>query len=107
MKKLLIAVALTFASLTAQASPAIASKQDCDDYADIVGSMQDIRNGGGTLNQAKSQLSNLVNSTDRDSREFGRSLTVIAESIWSDPAGWPRENAVRLGLSLCNKHYRK
>jgi hypothetical protein len=106
MKKLLVALALTAAAVTSHA--ATASKQNCEDYGHIVGSMQVIRNNGGSIGMAHNDLRNLTTSTNSDSREFGRSLTELAEYIWSKPVNnLTRQSAEAAGIQICTTNYRK
>ena len=107
MKKLLIALTLAAAAVTSHAQ-VTASKQNCEDYGHIVGSMQVIRNNGGSIGLAHNDLRNLTTATDRSSREFGRSLTEIAEYIWSKPVNnMTRQSAERAGIEICTTNYRK
>lgn len=106
MKKLLVTLTLAAAAVTAQAQ-VTASQQNCEDYGHIVGSMQVIRNNGGSIGMAHNDLRNLTTSTNSDSREFGRSLTEIAEYIWSKPVNnMTRQIAESTGTMVCNKKYR-
>jgi hypothetical protein len=107
MKKLLIALTLAAAAVTSHAQ-VTASKQNCEDYGHIVGSMQVIRNNGGPIGMAHNDLRNLTTSTNSDSREFGRSLTELAEYIWSKPVNnLTRQSAEAAGIEICTKNYRK
>jgi hypothetical protein len=107
MKKLLLALTLAAAAVTSHAQ-VTASQQNCEDYGHIVGSMQVIRNNGGPIGLAHNDLRNLTTATDRSSREFGRSLTEIAEYIWSKPVNnLTRQSAERAGTEICTKNYRK
>jgi hypothetical protein len=107
MKKLLVALALAAAAVTSQAQVTV-SKQNCEDYGHIVGSMQVIRNHGGPIGMAHNDLRNLTTATDSSSREFGRTLTEIAEYIWSKPANnLTRQSAENAGIEICTKNYRK
>jgi hypothetical protein len=104
MKKTLIALALVATSITANARVTAA---DCEDFGDIVGSMQDIRNQGGAIGIALSNLQNLVKSSNADSRALGQGLTEVAQYIWSKPQGnMTRSVAVGAGTAVCNQKYR-
>jgi hypothetical protein len=105
MKKIIVALALVATAVTAQAAT---SASDCEDYGHIVGSMQNIRNHGGAMGVALNELQNLKNSRDPESREYGRSLTEIAQYIWSKPTNnMSQDQAMRVGISVCNDKYRK
>lgn len=105
MKKIIVALALVASALTAQAAT---SASDCDDYGHIVGSMQNIRNYGGPQSAALNELQNLKTSRDAESREYGRSLTEVAQYIWSKPSNnMSRDHAMRFGTAVCNDKYRK
>lgn len=104
MKKTLVAIALVATAVTANART---TAKDCEDYGDIVGSMQDIRNQGGPIKLALNDLQNLVQSSSAQNREYGRSLTEIAQYIWSKPQGnMTRSVAVGAGTAVCNEKYR-
>jgi hypothetical protein len=105
MKKLLVTLALAATAVTSQAAT---SAGDCDNYGHIVGSMQNIRNFGGSQGTALNELQNLKTSRDPESREYGRSLTEVAQYIWSKPTNnMSRDHAMRFGTAVCNDRYRK
>lgn len=104
MKKLIVAVMIASASLSAVAQT---SKKDCENFGDIVGSMQDIRNKGGSINLAFNDLKNLVNSKVALERDYGKSLSETAEYIWSKPRDNMTESrAAVVGTMVCEKKYR-
>jgi hypothetical protein len=104
MKKIIIATILATLSFTSFAKT---SAKDCQDYGDIVGLMQDIRNKGGSIGLAFNDLKNLTQSKDPQSLEYGRSLTEIAQYIWSKPQGnMTQGRAAEVGTALCNRKYR-
>ena len=104
MKKLLVAVTLTIAAATSQAQT---SAVDCKHYGNIVGSMQTIRNHGGGIGIAMNDLRNLINSPNALERNYGKTLTEIAQAIWSKPIGrLSPATAVQAGEKICNDTYR-
>jgi hypothetical protein len=74
----------------------------------MAGSMQSIRNSGGSINIVFKDLENLVKSTSPLERDYGGTLTGVAQYIWSQPQGaMTRERAAMVGELSCNKLYRK
>lgn len=107
--KFLVGAVLVASSFTAFARvPGVnVSAQGCNDYGDIVGSMQDIRNKGGSINLAFNDLQNLLQSKDAGSRRLGTDLQELARHIWAKPQGeLTRARAAVLGEAICNKQYR-
>jgi hypothetical protein len=104
MKKFVLALALVVTATTVNART---SAKDCENYGDIVGSMQSIRNKGGSIDLAFSNLENLKSSRNPESREYGNSLTDIARWMWTKPQGnMDRDHAVDFGTAVCVKKYR-
>ena len=104
MKKLLVAFTLTIAAATSQAQT---SAVDCRNYGNIVGSMTTIRNQGGGIGIAMNDLRNLINSSSPLERNYGKTLTEIAQVIWSKPAGSLSPAATeKAGEKICNETYR-
>jgi hypothetical protein len=105
MKKIVIALSLVVAATGAVAQTSAA---DCENYGHMVGSMQSIRNSGGSINIVFKDLENLVNNTGALERDYGGTLTGVAQYIWSQPQGaMTREQAAVVGEMSCNKLYRK
>lgn len=105
MKKLLVALTLTFVAATSQAQTSAA---DCRTYGNIVGSMTNIRNHGGAIGVALKDLQNLVTSSSPLERNYGKTLTEIAQVIWSKPAGsLDPATTEQVGEKICNDTYRK
>lgn len=105
MKKIIVALALVATAVTAQART---SAKDCENYGDIVGMMQDIRNKGAGITVATREVQNLVTSSSALERDYGKSLTEIAQYIWSKPQGnMTQSHATNVGTMVCNEKYRK
>ena len=102
--KLLVTFLIVTASMTASART---SQKDCQDYGAIVGSMQDIRNKGGSFELAFKDLRELITSSDALNRNYGKTLTEIAQIIWSKPVGHMTERgATEVGTIFCENRYR-
>lgn len=82
-------------------------EQGCKDFGASIGSMQHIRNRGGSIEMATENLQNLLRSEDFGSRQLGVDMLAMAQHIWSKPPNaLSRERAEQLGVATCNKHYR-
>jgi hypothetical protein len=117
MKKLLVAFALTFASVTVHAfSPVVTSAtknvklnaEGCDHYSHIVGAMQRIRNVGGSISHAQNNFRNFIESSSPTERELGRTFNEYAEYIWSQPRNsWTQQTAQSFAENFCFENLSK